>query len=120
MIHFIRLDHILLGIPEGKTNEARAFYRDVLGLTEIPGSHPSGAIWFQMADIQLHLREEAGGFYSKRHPAFEVANLEEARRALLAENIPLELASEIDGRQRFFFHDPFQNRLELLQFIDKQ
>lgn len=120
MIQFRRLDHILIGIPEGKTDEARAFYQDVVGLTEIPGKHPGGAIWFQVATIQLHLREETGGSYSKRHPAFEVANLEEAKQWLMTKNIQLEFSSDIDGRQRFFFHDPFQNRIELLQLIVEQ
>ena len=119
MIHFKRLDHILIGIPEGATDQAREFYGGVLELDEIPGNHPNGAIWFQLADIQLHLREEVIGPYSKRHPAFEVANLDEAKRALLNKGIVLEQASEIDGRERLFFHDPFANRIELLQFIEK-
>ena len=120
MIQFVRLDHVLLCIPEGKKDEARAFYSQVLGLDEIPGNHPSGAMWFQIADIQLHIREEAGGNYSKRHPAFEVANLIEAKQALTAKGLAIEYSSEIDGRQRFFFRDPFDNRIELLQFVDKQ
>lgn len=116
MIQFTRLDHILICIPEGTTAQARSFYREVLGLEEIPGNHPSGAIWFQIADIQLHIREEAGGNYSKRHPAFEVANLEEAKQVLEQKGLAIEYSSEIDGRQRFFFRDPFDNRFELLQF----
>ena len=119
MIQFVRLDHVLMCIPEGATAEAREFYGGVLGLDEIPGNHPSGAIWFRIADIQLHLREEVAGRYSKRHPAFEVAELDEAKRALTEKGIPLESASEIDGRERIFFHDPFGNRIELLQFTGK-
>ncbi len=119
MIQFKRLDHLLIGIPEGTTARAREFYGTVLGLSEIPGNHPNGAIWFRIADIQLHLREEAVGPYSKRHPAFEVASLDDAKRALLERGLVLEQASEIDGRERVFFHDPFANRIELLQFIDK-
>lgn len=118
MIHVKRLDHILIGIPEGTTAQARDFYGNVLGLNEIPGNHPNGAIWFRIADIQLHLREEPAGPYSKRHPAFEVASLEEARRVLLSKGLVLEAASEIDGRERLFFHDPFANRIELLQFME--
>lgn len=117
MIQFTRLDHILISIPEGKTAEARAFYTDVLGLTEIQGNHPKGAIWFQIADIQLHLREEAGGYSSYRHPAFEVANLDVAKQELERSGIAISYSSEIDGRQRFFFRDPFDNRFELLQFV---
>lgn len=118
MIQFIRLDHVLLCIPEGATAQARAFYGGVLGLDEIPGNHPSGAIWFQIADIQLHLREEAGGNYSKRHPAFEIANLDEAKQYLMSQGLEIEYSSDIDGRDRFFFRDPFDNRIELLQFVD--
>lgn len=118
MIQFKRLDHILICIPEGATADARTFYGEVLGLEEIPGNHPSGAIWFKMADIQLHIREEASSNYSKRHPAFEVTNLEEAKQGLERNGLAIEYSSEIDGRQRFFFHDPFGNRIELLQFVD--
>lgn len=110
---------MLICIPEGATARARTFYREVLELDEIPGNHPSGAIWFQIADIQLHLREEAGGNNSKRHPAFEVGNLNEARQWLEQKGLAIEYSSEIDGRDRFFFYDPFGNRFELLQFLAK-
>lgn len=116
MIQFKRLDHVLIPIPEGKKEEARTFYREVLGLKEVPGQHPGGALWFSVADIELHLREETGGLYSKRHPAFEVENLAEAKADLERHGLEITYSSEIDGRQRFFFHDPFGNRFELLQF----
>ncbi|WP_421829034.1 VOC family protein [Larkinella sp.] len=119
MIHFKRLDHILISIPEGKKEEARTFYGDVLGLKEVPGEHPGGALWFSIAGIELHFREEAAGPYSKRHPAFEIANLDEAKQQLENHGIAITYSSEIDGRQRFFFHDPFDNRIELLQFADE-
>ncbi|MFD2937355.1 VOC family protein [Spirosoma flavum] len=118
MIQFKRLDHILISIPKGKITEARAFYNEILGLEEIPGQHPGGAIWFRLADIQLHVREEAGGNFSKRHPAFEITNLDEAKMELAAKGIDISYSSEIEDRQRFFFRDPFGNRFELLQFID--
>ncbi|NID10914.1 VOC family protein [Fibrivirga algicola] len=116
MIQFKRLDHVLVAIPERKTDEARAFYAQVLGLTEIPGDHPAGAIWFEIADVQLHLREEAGGSLSLRHPAFEVTDLEEAKRELLAKGIEISYSSVIEGRDRFFIRDPFGNRMEFIQY----
>lgn len=118
MIQFKRLDHILICIPEGTTTQARTFYGDVLGLNEIPGNHPGGAMWFRLADIELHVREEAGNSYSKRHPAFEVMNLADAQQELDRKKVPVEYSSEIDGRQRLFFRDPFGNRFELLQFTE--
>ena len=116
MIQFTRLDHILISIPEGKTEEARAFYSQVLGLTEIPGGHPHNAIWFQIADIQLHIREEAVGPLSARHPAFEIGNLEEARQELQQKGVAVSYSSDIDGRHRFFIRDPFGNRIEFLAY----
>ena len=116
MIQFTRLDHILITIPEGKTAEARAFYGQVLNLTEIPGEHPGGAIWFAIAGIQLHLREEPGASLSLRHPALEVENLAGAKHELEQNGIAISYSSDIDGRQRFFFRDPFGNRIELLEF----
>lgn len=116
MIQFKRIDHVLVTIPEQKTEDARSFYTQVLGLAEIPGNHPGGAIWFEIADIQLHLREETGGNYSLRHPAFEVNNLDEARQELEAKGIDITYSSDIEGRQRFFIRDPFGNRIEFLQY----
>jgi catechol 2,3-dioxygenase-like lactoylglutathione lyase family enzyme len=120
VIRFVRFDHLLLSIPPEASQTAQAFYGGLLRLPELPGPHPSGALWFQAGDVQLHLREEAAGSEaarSNRHPAFEVANLSEVRAWLTAQGVAIELASPIEGRQRFFFRDPFGNRLELLQFI---
>ena len=120
MIQFVRFDHLLLSIPPGASQAAQAFYGGLLRLPELPGPHPSGALWFQAGDVQLHVREEVIASLesapSNRHPAFEVANLSEVRAWLTAQGVALEAASPIDGRQRFFFRDPFGNRLELLQF----
>lgn len=115
-IVFKRLDHILITIPEGTKQLALKFYKEILGLEEIQGEHPRGAIWFRIGDIQLHIREETGIHYSDRHPAFEVADLESARQFLKEVNIKITDSSEIDGRDRCFFRDPFGNRFELLVF----
>ena len=98
MIHFNRLDHILITIPEGATPAAHDFYTKVLGLTELPGGHPHGAIWFAIADCQLHIREEVGGNVSARHPAFEVADLADAREELTQKGVTISYSAEIDGR----------------------
>jgi catechol 2,3-dioxygenase-like lactoylglutathione lyase family enzyme len=120
MIQFVRLDHLLVSIPLGATGAAWEFYGNLLRLPEVPGPHPGGALWFQAGNVQLHLREEVTtsleASHSKRHPAFEVANLSEVRTWLTGQGVAIEAASPIQGRQRFFLRDPFGNRLELLQF----
>ena len=117
MIKFKRLDHFLISIPEGKTEEARAFYSQIMHLEEIPGNHPKGAIWFNIGDIQLHIREESNQNISDRHPAFEIEDLEQAKQHLLQNSVQVSYSSEIDGRQRFFIRDPFDNRIEFLEYL---
>jgi catechol 2,3-dioxygenase-like lactoylglutathione lyase family enzyme len=115
-IEFKRLDHILITIPEGTKQLGLKFYKEILNIEEIPGNHPRGALWFKMGDVQLHVREENGVNYSDRHPAFEVTNLEAAKDFLKAASIEIAYSSEIDGRERCFFRDPFGNRFELIAF----
>ncbi len=116
MIKFKRLDHVAIMIPFGEKAAAREFYDTLLELKEIPGNHPRGAVWFEIADIQLHLVEEEMGAISGRHPAFEVEDLQAAIRYLEARNITIAYSSKIEGRERCFFRDPFGNRIELLQY----
>ncbi|WP_119080968.1 VOC family protein [Chitinophaga alhagiae] len=117
MIRFKRLDHVAIMIPTGKKEEARQFYGNTLQLVEIPGNHPRGAIWYGIADVQLHLVEEDGDTkISGRHPAFEVADLEAAKAYLTRKGIEIAYSSVITGRSRLFFRDPFGNRVELLEY----
>jgi catechol 2,3-dioxygenase-like lactoylglutathione lyase family enzyme len=123
-IHFLRFDHLYLDIPPGTTAAARSFYGEVLGLAEVPGEHPKGALWFWAGEVQLHLREETHArppeLPAQRHAAFEVANLAQIWAELHQRGVTLEAASPIAGRQRFFLRDPFGNRLELLQFAGEE
>ncbi|WP_031527257.1 VOC family protein [Dyadobacter crusticola] len=120
-IAFKRLDHIMLCIPEGTEEQARDFYTNVLGLEELTNLGyplPNGAIWFQMGDIQLHVRAEKNhDGSSQRHPAFEVHNLEAARAVLQEHGIELKNESKIPDRNRFSFRDPFGNRIELIEML---
>jgi len=118
MINFKRLDHIQICIPKGKENEARYFYTDIIGLTEIPKPESliaNGGLWYKIADIQLHIGTENEMNNSKRHPAFEVSNLEDARNYLIGNEVTLKDEIQIPGQKRFSFFDPFGNRIELLQ-----
>lgn len=111
----------MICIPEGAEEEARNFYGKVLGLQELNNLGfviPNRAIWFQMGDIQLHLRaENLVGQLSQRHPAFEVSNLSVAEALLTSHGISVKHESPIPGRNRFSFRDPFGNRIELIEVI---
>jgi catechol 2,3-dioxygenase-like lactoylglutathione lyase family enzyme len=121
MIEFIRADHINICVPPERLEEARRFYADVIGLPEMyrPDVFGAPGYWFKVADIELHIGIEPAKAPSIRHMAFEVRNLEEAQKLLEKNNVQVLQEAVIPGRTRFTFIDPFGNRTELLQMIDR-
>jgi catechol 2,3-dioxygenase-like lactoylglutathione lyase family enzyme len=117
-IQIQRLDHVQLCIPIGAEDEARRFYAGVLGLTEIEKPEalkPNGGLWFEAGDIQLHLGTEPAVAASKRHPAFEVTDVDAAREWLVRQGVRVQEEIVIPGCERFSFFDPFGNRIEFLE-----
>jgi len=117
-INFKRLDHVQLCVPPGAETRAREFYGVLLGLAEIEKPEPlqgRGGLWFQIADIQLHIGVEADHSRSKRHPAFEVENIETVRKHLETNGVRTRDEIPLAGIRRFSFFDPFDNRIELLE-----
>jgi catechol 2,3-dioxygenase-like lactoylglutathione lyase family enzyme len=121
MIDWKRLDHVQLCIPPNAEGEAREFYALVLDLEEIPkpeALRANGGLWFRVGDVELHLGvEDVDAPLSKRHPAFEVANVARARTYLENRGVEIRDETPIPGRERFSFRDPFGNRLELFETV---
>ncbi|MEP0711388.1 VOC family protein [Algoriphagus sp.] len=117
MFEIEQIDHVLIIIPTGTREEAKRFYVEKLALKEIPGDHPSGAIWVWMGNIELHIREEdVHQSNSARHAAFVVKDLKAIKLFLQQEAIEISFSSAIEGRDRCFFRDPWGNRFELIEF----
>ncbi|HEY9401853.1 MAG TPA: VOC family protein [Pyrinomonadaceae bacterium] len=117
-INFRRLDHVQLCIPPEAEGRARGFYGELLGLREIEKPEPlraRGGLWFEIADVQLHVGVESVQGKSKRHPAFEVENIEAVRSYLEQNGVPTRDEISLAGITRFSFFDPFDNRIELLE-----
>lgn len=115
-----RLDHVQICIPFGAEERAREFYSQVLGLEEIEkpdALKPNGGLWFQVADIQLHIGVEDVQGRSKRHPAFEVEGLTEIKEHLLENHVRVKDETAVPGMNRFSFFDPFDNRIELMERV---
>jgi len=115
-----KLDHIQICIPIGAEEEARNFYSGVLGLEEIEKPQalkPNGGLWFKVADIQLHIGVEDEPNTSKRHPAFEVEELEKIKIYLQSKGVQIKQETAIPDVNRFSFLDPFGNRIEFLEPI---
>ena len=113
-----RLDHVQICIPFGEEEKAREFYTQVLGLEEIEkpdALKPNGGLWFKIADIQLHIGTEDMQGKSKRHPAFEVEDLEGIREHLREHSVRVKEETPVPGLKRLSFLDPFDNRIEFME-----
>ena len=113
------IDHILIAMPPGREDEARAFYHGVLGLAEKakpPQLAARGGCWFEIGALQVHLGVETNFIPARKaHPAFIVDDLAgivaKAKQAGLrvTEDVPIE------GYDRRHIEDPFGNRIELIE-----
>jgi len=113
------IHHVQLAMPEGKEDEARRFYRDVLNLTEVAKpAHLSarGGVWFERGSLRVHLGVEKDFAPARKaHPAFLVTGLD-ALIVILKESGFRPAADEpLEGFDRVYVNDPFGNRIELMQ-----
>lgn len=117
------LDHIQLAMPAGGEEDARRFYAEVLGLTEVPKPEPlagRGGCWFVGSGLHLHLGvEEPFRPASKAHPGLVVADVAAARHALEDAGIAVREDDVDIGVDRFYANDPFGNRLEFISAADR-
>lgn len=63
------IDHIQLAMPAGGEQEARQFYADLLGLSEVEkpvALAARGGCWFQNSHIKIHLGVEDSFSPAKR------------------------------------------------------
>ena len=113
------LDHVQLAMPRGLEDQARSFYRDVLGLTEVtkpPALAARGGVWFTGGSLNLHLGvEDDFRPARKAHPALLVEGLGELMAVCEAAGYELMHDSGLHGYDHFYVTDPFGNRLELME-----
>ena len=122
MIEVVGIDHVQLSMPTGGEEQARRFYRDVLGLREVtkpPELAGRGGCWFSGAGAAVHLGVE-GDFrpLTKAHPALLVRDLAATREALAIANVPIEEDDTGLPIRRCYVRDPFGNRIELVDSRD--
>ena len=113
------LHHVQLAMPRGREEEARAFYRDTLGMTErlkpenLAGR---GGVWFISGDAELHLGvEDDFRAARKAHPALLVTDLKALTERCVAGGYEVKSDEPLPGYERTYVTDPFGNRIELLQ-----
>lgn len=114
-----RIDHVQLAMPPGREAEARQFFGELLGLPEQPKPPQlaaRGGVWFGEGDFKLHLGVEKDFRPARKaHPALQVRGLAVLAERLRAAGHQLVQDEPLEGYDRFFVHDPFGNRIELLE-----
>lgn len=115
----MRLDHVQVSCPPGGEEVARAFYRDVLGMTELekpPLLATRGGCWFKDGSAEIHVGVEQDFRPAlKAHPALAVDDLDKLAATLTDLGYPVAWDNEtIPGRRRFHTADGHGNRIEIV------
>ncbi|MGW0884504.1 glyoxalase [Streptomyces sp. NPDC002671] len=115
----VTLDHVQLAAPPGSEDSLRAYYVNVLGMTEIPkppALAARGGCWFEAGFVQLHLGiEPAFRPAKKAHPGLRVQDIETFATRIAASGAPVTWDDNLPGHRRFYSQDPVGNRLEFLE-----
>ncbi|MGI5139477.1 MULTISPECIES: glyoxalase [unclassified Streptomyces] len=113
------VDHVQLAAPPGSEDLLRAYYVDVLGMTEIPKPPvlaARGGCWFQAGAVQLHLGIESDFRPARKaHPGLRVTGITAYADRLAALGAPVTWDDNLPGHHRFYSEDPVGNRLEFLE-----
>lgn len=114
------IDHIQIVAPPGSEDIARSFYSELLGMTELPkpeNLRVNGGCWFQCGLQEVHIGHQSDFTPAKKaHPGFTVNAPERLKSTLQSAGYTIDEELPIEGRSRFFTHDPFGNRLEFIAF----
>ena len=107
------IDHVQIAIPVGGEAQARPFYGDLLGLTEVPKPAEMakrGGAWFEAPGVKVHLGVEQDFRANvKAHVAFVVDD-----RLALAERAKAAGFTVTRQGDQIYIYDPFGNRLEFV------
>ncbi len=114
----VALDHVQLAMPQGEEGKARGFYSLLLGLREIEKPEAlkaRGGCWFTNGAVNVHIGVDQEFHAAKKaHPAFRVVAIDQFAAHLHSAGHPVTWDRTLPHVRRFFTHDPFGNRLELI------
>ena len=121
-MQFSQIQHCSLVVED--LERAAAFYRDVLGLTEIeiPATFKPAGLnvrWFRLGYQQIHiLLGNENQPNSQHHMALQVDDAQEARSWMKEKNISIEETILIPNADRFFIRDFDGNLIEIIEWKD--
>lgn len=113
------MHHVQLAVPPASEPALRAFYGDLLGMTEVakPAALAArGGAWFRGGTAEVHLGVEAGFRPARKaHPGLLVEDLDALAHRLTAAGHPVTWDDLFPGHRRCYVDDPVGNRIELLE-----
>jgi 4-hydroxyphenylpyruvate dioxygenase-like putative hemolysin len=115
---FTAIDHVQLAMPAGEEGTAQRFFRDLLGMVEIPKPTElakRGGCWFQSGAVQIHIGVNKD-FHpaAKAHPALRCRNYARLVARLQDAGIIVRDDIELPRTTRCHVLDPWGNRIELI------
>jgi catechol 2,3-dioxygenase-like lactoylglutathione lyase family enzyme len=109
-------------MPGGGEDAARRFYSGLLEIPEVekPAELAKrGGVWFETSSVRVHLGVEADFRPARKaHPGLLVDNLQSLIMRLRDAGHDAVAAEPMAGYDHVYVHDPFGNRLELLERSD--
>jgi catechol 2,3-dioxygenase-like lactoylglutathione lyase family enzyme len=123
----IALHHVQVACPPGGEPDARRFYGEGLGLTEVEkpvALRGRGGAWFRAYDArgavaaEVHVGVEDRFVPARKaHPAFVVDDLDAVAASVLAAGFSVDdnERDSFEGYVRFHTHDGAGNRVEVLR-----
>src|SRR5687768_7283134 len=122
-MQFSQIQHCSLVVQS--LERAAAFYREVLGLTEIaiPSTFKPAGLnvrWFRLGSQQIHiLLGIENQPLSQQHMALQVDDAEAARLWMKEKGIDIEETILIPNADRFFVRDPDGNLIEIIEWKEE-
>src|SRR5215467_9203845 len=115
----VGVHHVQLAMPAGGEDDARRFYSGLLEIPEVqkPAELAKrGGAWFETSAVRVHLGVETDFRPARKaHPGLLVENLEPLVMRLRDAGYEVIGAEPMPGYNHIYVHDPFGNRLELLE-----
>ncbi|MBA2383814.1 MAG: glyoxalase [Actinobacteria bacterium] len=112
------LDHVQIAAPPGCEPAARRFYGKLLGLPELEKPErlrSRGGMWFRCGEQQLHVGVDRRFVPARKaHPALAASAYDALLARLRDAGVGVEEDDSIPGVRRSYVHDPWGNRLELV------
>jgi catechol 2,3-dioxygenase-like lactoylglutathione lyase family enzyme len=119
-----RVQHVSVPMPAGGNDEARKFYGETLGFTEITPPSVLGTerfVWYAVGDegheVHVYTMEPFVQSQPSQHFCVQVDDGPSLREKLTAAGYKVNEEPMIENRPRFSTSDPFGNKVEITEII---